>query len=118
PEIHRRGREGGIRRVSALYGERKCRSSRGMIRLLVAASLLTVVIVFTPSSARAQADYKRYYDEDNLPKVREIFAVGRYDIVLQICDYALQRGQPSWEWRVQHFETLANLARYEEAIAE
>ncbi|NLT70123.1 MAG: hypothetical protein GXX91_05445 [Verrucomicrobiaceae bacterium] len=89
-----------------------------MIRLLVAAFLLTVVIVFTPSSAPAQADYKRYYDEDNLPKVREIFAVGRYDIVLQICNYALQRGQPSWEWRVLHFESLANLGRYEEAIAE
>ena len=86
--------------------------------MLVAAFLLTVVIVFTPSSAPAQADYKRYYDEDNLPKVREIFAVGRYDIVLQICNYALQRGQPSWEWRVLRFESLANLGRYEEAVAE
>src|SRR5690606_24790940 len=89
-----------------------------MIRLFVTALLLTAVIAFTPSFARAQADYKRYYDEDNLPKVREIFAVGRYDIVLQICDYALQRGQPSWEWRVLRFESLAHMGRYEEAITE
>lgn len=89
-----------------------------MIRLLVTAIFLTVVIVFSPSAAQAQADYKRYYDEDNLPKVREIFRVGRYDIVLQVCDYALRRGQPSWEWRVLRFESLANVGRYEEAFAE
>jgi len=41
-----------------------------MIRLLVAATFLTLAIVFTPTGARAQADYKRYYDEDNLPKVQ------------------------------------------------
>ena len=111
-------RKAAFRRVSVLYGEGKHLSIRGMIRLLVAATLLTVAIVFTPSTVRSQADYKRYYDEDNLPKVREIFNVGRYDIVLQICDYALQRGQPSWEWRVLRLESLANVGRYEEAIAE
>ncbi|MEM1442448.1 MAG: tetratricopeptide repeat protein, partial [Verrucomicrobiota bacterium] len=68
--------------------------------------------------ASAQADYKRYYDEDNLPKVREIFDRGRYDIVIQICDYALRRGQPSWEWRTLRFESLANVGRYEEAVEE
>ena len=89
-----------------------------MIRLFIAAFFLTVAHVFSPSSVQAQADYKRYYDEDNLPKVREIFGIGRFDFVVQICDYALQRGQPSWEWRVLRFESLANLGRYEEAIAE
>jgi tetratricopeptide (TPR) repeat protein len=89
-----------------------------MIRLLVAATFFMVAIVLTPSAAHAQADYKRYYDEDNLPKVREIFHAGRYDIVLQICDYALQRGQPSWEWRVLRFESLANMGRYEEAVID
>ena len=105
-------------RVSALYAVRNLLSIRGMIRLLFAAFFLTVVHVFSPVNVQAQADYKRYYDEDNLPKVRDIFGIGRFDFVLQICDYALERGQPSWEWRVLRFESLANLGRYEEAIAE
>ncbi len=65
-----------------------------------------------------QADYKRFYDEDKLPKVREIFQLGRYDIVLQICDYALSRGQPSWEWRSLRMNSLAALGSYEEAVEE
>ena len=89
-----------------------------MIRSFITAFFLTVVHVFSPLSVQAQADYKRYYDEDNLPKVREIFGIGRFDFVLQVCDYSLQRGQPSWEWRVLRFESLANLGRYEEALAE
>ncbi len=89
-----------------------------MIRVRVAILFLTAVTVFGPTGVFAQADYKRYYDEDNLPKVREIFSVGRYDIVLQVCDYALRRGQPSWEWRVLRLESLANMGRYEEAAEE
>lgn len=83
-------------------------------------SLLGLLLTFgfAPLELRAQADYKRYYDEDNLPKVREIFYRGRYDIVIQICDYALRRGQPSWEWRTLRFESLANVGRYEEAVEE
>lgn len=79
---------------------------------------LLIGFAAVPFEAEAQADYKRYYDEDNLPKVREIFQRGRYDIVIQICDYALRRGQPSWEWRTLRFESLANVGRYEEAVEE
>lgn len=82
--------------------------------LLLSAALLSSL----PAPLRAQADYKRYFDEDNLPKVREIFLQGRYDIVVQVCEYAQRRGQPSWEWRVLHFEALAGLGRYEEAFEE
>ncbi|MDF1826321.1 MAG: peptidase MA family metallohydrolase [Verrucomicrobiales bacterium] len=71
-----------------------------------------------PSESPGQADYKRFYDEDNLPKVYDIFQRGRFDIVIQICDYALERGQPSWEWRTLRFESLANVGRYEEAVEE
>ena len=76
------------------------------------------VVFFSPAELSAQADYKRFYDEDNLPKVRDIFQRGRFDIVIQICDYALDRGQPSWEWRTLRFESLANVGRYEEAVEE
>ncbi len=65
-----------------------------------------------------QADYKRYYDEDNIPKAREIFERGRYDIVIQFTDYALRRGQPSWEWRTLRFQALANLGQYDAAVEE
>lgn len=65
-----------------------------------------------------QADYKRYYDEDNLPGTRKMFQQGRYEIVIQICDYSLRRGQPSWEWRTLRFQSLAKIGEYEEAIAE
>lgn len=81
-------------------------------------SLGLLLSLLLTGSAFSQADYKRYYDEDNLPKVREIFQRGRYDIVVQVCDYALRRGQPSWEWRTLRFQSLANLGRYEEAVEE
>lgn len=74
--------------------------------------------IASPDSSYGQADYKRYYDEDKLPKVHEIFQMGRYDIVLQICDYALRRGQPSWEWRSLRMKSLAQTGKYEDAITE
>lgn len=77
---------------------------------------LLLSAAFVPASLLSQADYKRYYDEDNLPKVREVFQRGRYDIVLQVCEYAFRRGQPSWEWRTLEFQSLAKLGRYEDAI--
>lgn len=89
-----------------------------MCRLPVVFLLSAAFLSLVPAPLRAQADYKRYFDEDNLPKVREIFLQGRYDIVVQVCDYAQRRGQPSWEWRVLHFEALAGLGRYEEAFEE
>lgn len=79
---------------------------------------LLLILAGLPASLYSQADYKRYYDEDNLPKVREIFERGRFDIVIQVCDYALRRGQPSWEWRTLRFRSLANVGLYEDAVAE
>lgn len=89
-----------------------------MMQRLVALLMILAAIAAVPSSLRAQADYKRYFDEDNLPKVREIFDQGRYDIVIQVCEYADRRGQPSWEWRVLHFEALAAIGQYEQAYEE
>ncbi|MDF1850450.1 MAG: peptidase MA family metallohydrolase [Verrucomicrobiales bacterium] len=80
--------------------------------------VLAALLLFSSGSLWGQADYKRYYDEDNIPKAREIFERGRYDIVIQFTDYALRRGQPSWEWRTLRFQALANLGRYEEAVEE
>ncbi len=79
---------------------------------------LGLAALSAPTDLRAQADYKRYFDEDKLPQVRELYSRGRFDIVVQVCEYARRRGQPSWEWRVLHFESLAGLGRYEEAYEE
>ncbi len=76
------------------------------------------MLVFGSQEVRSQADYKRFYDEDNLPKVREVFQAGGFDLVIRICDYSLQRGQPSWEWRTLRFQSLASVGRYEEAVEE
>lgn len=88
-----------------------------MRRIAVFLSLVILSMVF-PETGRAQADYKRYFDEDNLPKVREFFERGRYDIVVQVCEFAKRRGQPSGEWRVLFFESLAGMGQYEEAYME
>lgn len=89
----------------------KRRFAAVFLALLASSFLLAAV-------ARGQADYKRYFDEDNLPKVREVFLRGNYDLVLQVCDYALRRGQPSWEWRLLRVDSLAATGRYEEAAEE
>ena len=68
--------------------------------------------------AYSQADYKRFYDEDNLPRVRQIYQQGGYDFVIQICDYSLSRGQPSWEWRTLRFQALEKIGRYDDAVDE
>lgn len=79
---------------------------------------LLAMLFLCPGELRAQADYLRYFDEDKLPQVRELYSHGRFDIVVQICEYAKRRGQPSWEWRVLHLESLAAMGRYEEAFEE
>ncbi len=86
-----------------------------MFRSATVLTLLLAVVLF-PGEVRSQADYKRYFDEDNLPGVREMFRDGYFEQVVRVCEYALDRGQPSWEWRTLHFEALAALGRYEEAI--
>ncbi len=91
-----------------------------MLRLLFRFLLILAAagMISSSPSLFAQADYKRFYDEDKLPQVREIFLSGRYDIVIQICDYALQRGQPSWEWRTLRMKSLGRMGRYEESLEE
>ncbi len=79
--------------------------------------LATVMLWFSSSeNAGAQADYKKFFDEDNLPPVRELFDSGRYDIVEQATSYALNRGQPSVDWRTLRMWSLFRQGKYEEAL--
>tara|TARA_R110000850_G_scaffold204570_5_gene330778 strand:+ start:1368 stop:4037 length:2670 start_codon:yes stop_codon:yes gene_type:complete len=80
--------------------------------------LMVLTLLFGAVEVHAQADYKRFYDEDKLPKVREVYLKGGFELVIQICDYALRRGQPSWEWRTLRFQALASVGRYDEAAEE
>jgi tetratricopeptide (TPR) repeat protein len=68
--------------------------------------------------ANAQADYKKYYDDDRLPSVREQFQQGRFVMVIQQCEYAERRNQPSPEWRTLKMKSLAQLGKYAEALTE
>ena len=83
---------------------------------------ISAILVFAVgglfSSAFGQADYKRFFDEENVPAVRELFQAGRYDICLQVCRLADQRGQPAVDWRVIKFQSLAAMGQYEEALEE
>ncbi len=82
--------------------------------ILVAAA----IFAFPTGKVFGQADYKRFFDEENVPAVRELFQAGRYDICLQVCRLADQRGQPAVDWRVIKFESLAAMGQIEEALEE
>lgn len=92
------------------------------LRSLFSSTLAILALSFatlTPvPPAFGQADYKRFFDEENVPAVRELFLAGRYDICLQVCRLAEQRGQPAVDWRVIKFESLAAMGEIEEALAE
>ncbi len=92
----------------------RLRSDFPKVGLLAAIAMVVAGI----SSAFGQADYKRFFDEENVPAVRELFQAGRYDICLQVCRLADQRGQPAVDWRVIKFESLAAIGEIEEALAE
>ncbi|MEM7699759.1 MAG: hypothetical protein AAF236_15300, partial [Verrucomicrobiota bacterium] len=82
--------------------------------------LIFALVLFLGGSGSlfAQADYKRYYDEDRLPRVRELMDEGHFETVVRVCDYSIERGQPSWEWRVLRFQSLAQVGRYQDAFEE
>ncbi|MEM9282783.1 MAG: tetratricopeptide repeat protein [Verrucomicrobiota bacterium] len=100
--------------VEESFWTRLERKGYGWIRWV----LVVGCLVTAGEEAGAQADYKRFYDEDNLPRVKRVFQAGGYDLVIQVCDYSLQRGQPSWEWRTLRFQALTAVGRYEDAVAE
>ena len=84
--------------------------------ILIAAIAATLCV---PSGdALGQNDYKRIFDEDNIPPVRELLLSGRYDLVERLCESAIRRGQPSPEWQLMRFESMVALGRAREAWDE
>lgn len=69
-------------------------------------------------SVFGQADYKRFFDDENVPPVWELYHAGRYDICVQVCRIAEQRGQPAVDWRVINFLSLAAMGEIEAAVKE
>ncbi|MCB1228961.1 MAG: hypothetical protein KDN19_01770 [Verrucomicrobiae bacterium] len=88
------------------------------IRLSLIAFATLALLGPVASPVFGQADYKRFFDEENVPAVRELFQAGRYDICLQVCRMADQRGQPAVDWRVIKFQSLAATGEIEEALEE
>jgi len=80
--------------------------------------LLTVLIALCGSKATGQNDYKRIFDEDNLPPVRQLLLSGRYDLVARLCESAISRGQPSVEWRLMRYRAMSALGYTSDAFEE
>ncbi|NNE93447.1 MAG: hypothetical protein HKN23_17515 [Verrucomicrobiales bacterium] len=83
-----------------------------------ATPILFFLLLAAAVSAFGQADYLKYYDDDRLPPIRELYDAGRYDIVEQACDYAFRRGQPSVEWRTLRMKALWRQGKYEMALEQ
>jgi len=79
---------------------------------------LLIALGAQTQTATAQNDYKRIFDEDNLPPVRELLLSGRYDLVARLCESAVSRGQPSVEWRLMRYRAMSELGRSREAFEE
>lgn len=73
------------------------RPARGLRRLAVTAAFAGVAAC---SLIGQDLDVERIFDERNLEPIRRMLAAGEYDLTTRICDAAIQRGQPSPEWRV------------------
>lgn len=77
-----------------------------------------IVAAALTSTAFGQADYKKYFDQENVPPVWELYHAGRYDICVQVCKIAEQRGQPAVDWRVIKFLALGAQGEIEAALDE
>ena len=87
---------------------------RSLLRLTVA---LGCCPAFFPADVAGQADYKRFFDEENVPAVKQLFQAGRYDLCAQVCRMAERRGQPAPDWRVILMKSLAAMGQIDEAVA-
>ena len=67
-------------------------------------------------SAQAQNDYKRFFDERNIPAARDELANGKYVLVERFCEYAQSKGQPSPDWEVMQWQAMAAQGRVAEAF--
>lgn len=79
-------------------------------------TLITATALVIAGSAQAQNDYKRFFDEKNVPAVRELLSAGKYRLVERLCQYAQSKGQPSAEWEVMQWRALAAQGRVREAF--
>ena len=69
--------------------------------------------------ARAQElDVSRIFDEKNMQVVGQMIEAGEYELAARICELAVQREQPSIEWRLYRLRALVPLGGTETALAE
>ena len=78
---------------------------------------LIPVLFLCVGTALGQADYKRFFDEENVPQVKRLLQAGRYDLAERLCEAAFERKQPSSAWNVMYFTALSAQGLYEEAIS-
>lgn len=71
-----------------------------------------------PTASSQTLDLAQLFDERNLEPVRELLGHGEYELVARIGETAVQRGQPSPEWRLLRLEALRRLGQLEVAFKE
>lgn len=66
--------------------------------------------------AAQELDLARIFDERNLQPVKQLLEVGDYELASRICQMAIQRNQPSAEWRLMRVRALTALGEVDEAL--
>lgn len=102
-----------ITRINAL---RDSFCNRSCLRWAIVISIIGWAWLGISDTTQAQNDYKRFFDERNIPAVRELLAGGKYDLVERLCEYAQSKGQPSPDWEVMQWQALAAQGRVAEAF--
>ncbi len=105
--------EGNLRFIDRVFTPHLSRvlHNRCCLRYLVVFGLL-----LSSPWVWAQNDYKRFFDEQNIPAVRELLAGGKYDLVERLCEYAQSKGQPSPDWEVMQWQAIAAQGRIADAF--
>ncbi len=71
---------------------------------------------FWGARLHAQADYDRFFDEDQIPQVEQWLRDGRIKYAKSVISEAKRRGQKAWQWDVYEARVDAKWGRYPEAL--
>ncbi len=78
-------------------------------------SVVTIASVFA-SAAYPQADYDRFFDDDQIPQVEQWLRDGRIQAAKSVISEAKRRGQQAWQWDVFQARVDAEWGRYQAAL--
>jgi predicted Zn-dependent protease len=77
---------------------------------------LLATVLLTRAVTAQDLDLERIFDEKNLGPIRLMLAGGEYDLAARIGEAAVQRGQPSPDWREIRIRALMAMGQVDEAL--